>query len=69
MQSAAHISEIPVILKQSQGHQAYNDNVEGPGKHGFITMRSLKDHALMVSTKKQTLKVFFFKCGNVNYLP
>ena len=28
MQSVVFISDIPVTLKQSQGHQSYNDNVD-----------------------------------------
>ena len=28
MQFAVHISDIPVTLKQNQGHQTYNDNVD-----------------------------------------
>ena len=28
MQFAVYISDIPVTLKQSQGHQSYNDNVD-----------------------------------------
>ena len=63
MHFAVYISDTPVTLKQSQGHQTYNDNVE-PKK--VITMQSLKDLALKVSKKKPLLKVFFFKQGNIS---
>ena len=45
-----------MTLKQSQGHQTYNDNVD-PSK--VITMQSVKDLAVMVSEKKANVKVFF----------
>ena len=67
MHFAVYISDTPVTLKQSQGHQTYNDNVE-PKK--VITMQSLKDLALKVSKKKPLLKGFFFQTRkHINRLP
>ena len=44
-------------MKQSQGHQTYNDNVDlGKG----TIMQNLKDLTSMVFKKKPTLKVFLF---------
>ena len=70
MQFAVYISDTTVILKQSQGHQTYNDNVDP--KQGYNYSRFEK--SLMVSEKKpmsprfNVKGFFFFKLGNVNYL-
>ena len=61
---AVNISDTPVTLKQSQGHQTYNDNVD---PKQVLIMQSLKDLALMVSKKKQT--IFFLMRKYVTYLP
>ena len=53
-QFAVNISDTSLTLKQSQGHQTLNDN-EDQNKKGIIK-QSLKDLALMVPKKKQTLK-------------
>ena len=52
MQLAVNVSETLVTLKQNQGHQTYNVNVD-PSK--VIVMQCLKDLALMVSEKKPML--------------
>ena len=54
-QFAVYISDTPVTLRQSQGHQTYNDSVDA--KQGY-NHETLKDPDLMVSEKKATLKFF-----------
>ena len=64
MQFAAYISDTPATLKQSQGHQIYNDN-EDP-KQGY-------DHAIFEWScfngvrEKGTVKVFS-KRGNMSII-
>ena len=62
---AVYTSDTPVALKQSAGHQTLHENVD-PRK--VTIMQSLEDLALMVSEKKQKLKVFFFKWGNMSVI-
>ena len=47
-----------MTVKQSQGHQNYNENVDPKQGNILIIMKSLKDLALMVSKKKLMLKFF-----------
>ena len=52
MQFAVSISDTPVTVKQNQGHQTYNDNVDP--KQGY----TLRDLALMVSEKMPMFNFF-----------
>ena len=57
MQFAVYISDTPVTLKQSQGHQTYNHNVEPKKCYNHAT---IKYPALIVSKKRANVKVVFF---------
>ena len=67
MQFAVYISDTPMTLKQSQGHQTYDESK-------VKIMQSLKELAFMVSDKKTKKKVtvllLFFETRKyyVNYL-
>ena len=61
MQFAIYISDTLATLKQSQGHQTYNDPVAP--KQGYNTAES-EDLAFIVSEKKPT--IVFFKQGNMS---
>ena len=63
---AVYISDTSVTLKQSQGHQTLNDNVDQNKKD--IIKQSWKDLALMVPKKKPTLKNLKKIVKYVNYL-
>ena len=59
-------SDIPVTLKQSQGHQPQNNKVVGYNHEKFerSCFNSVRERK-----KKKKKVIFLFKQGNVNYLP
>ena len=60
---AADFSDKLMTLKQSQGHQTQNGNVDPKQGYNHANFKSLKDLALMVSEKNPTFR--FFKGGNM----
>ena len=63
MQFAVYISDTTVTLKQSQGHQTYNDNVDS--KQGY-NHTEFERSCFNGVQEKVNIKVFF-RQGNVNY--
>ena len=60
-----YISDIPVTLKQSQGHQTYNDNVDS--KHGYNHAKYESSFFDGVQEKTNVKDFFFFlKPGNTS---
>ena len=57
MQFAVYISDTPVTLKQSQGHQAWNENVDL--KQGYNHAKFERSCFNSVRKKRQHFKVFF----------
>ena len=64
MPFAVYISDKLVTLKQSQGHQTYDYNVDPKQDYNHA---KLKDLVLMVSEKRPMLK-FFAKRGNISII-
>ena len=53
MQFAVYISDIPMTLKQSQGHQTYNDNVDPKQGYNHVMFKRSSFSGI-----KETLKFF-----------
>ena len=64
-QSAVYISNTPVTLKQSQGHETYSDNVDPKQGYDHAKFERSCFHDVWEKAKK-----FFFEMRElVNYLP
>ena len=66
MQFAVYISDTPVTLKQSQGHQTYNEN--GDPKQTYDQVKFQRSCFNCVQ-EKANVKSFFQTRKYVNYLP
>ena len=68
MQFAVDISDTPVILKQTKGHQIYNDNVD----HVGLAMQSYNhakfERSCCDGVRKKSSS-FFFQQGNMSITP
>ena len=64
MQFAVFISDTPVTLKQSQGHQIYNDNVDP--NQGYNLAKFERPSFDVVREKANVNFFFFFKRRNMS---
>ena len=61
MQFAVYISDIPMTLKQSQGHQTYNDNVDPKQGYNHARFEISCFNGFKEQKNKKANVNFFFK--------